>query len=215
MSLARRIAVLVLAGACSSDKAEPPPPPPPPPPPSDAAVVEPVPPPREPTGMHLDPYVPSTGGRPAAKPAGRQIEVMLRSTPAGAQVAVDGIEIGKTPQLWQGLTGEHEFTFRLPGHALARYRFHVITTGVVHGRLDPVAREPDAGKPPPELVPPGIAPPSTIVDPLDSSPKLRPDAAPPRLPPAPPADAAVPIEPTAPTVAPDAAPSGGLGPSPF
>lgn len=200
MSIARHLGVLVVAGACADKAAPPAPRDPAPAVVTDAGVAADArPAPLDPSGMHLDPYVPSPTGRPAARPAGRAIEIMLRSTPSGARVAVDGLELGVTPQLWQGQTGEHEFTFRLGGHALARYRFHVITTGVVHARLDPVAREVDAGKPPPELVPPGIAPPSTIVDPLDGSPRLRPDA---------PAPAPVPR----PAV--DAGPSTGFGPEP-
>ncbi len=161
----------------------------------DAGVTGRTAPPRlDPSGLHIDDYVPGAG-RPVARRAGRPIEIILKSTPTGANVAVDGINLGTTPRLWQGETGQHEFTFTLPGHALARYRFDVITTGTVHGRLEPVSIETDAGVPPPELVPP-ITPPSTINDPVGgptAPPPAPVDAAPPTPPPSLPApDAAAP-----------------------
>jgi len=111
----------------------------------------------DPTGTHVDE---DTTPRPVAPAptqahAGRPIDVTLRSTPPGAQVAVDGSVIGNTPAFWSGMADgrEHEFVFTLKGHAIARYRFVPVASGVIHGRLDPITEEPDAGVPPPELVP--------------------------------------------------------------
>lgn len=107
--------------------------------------------------------------RPGPKRPGRAIEIILRSNPPGAQVAVDGTPYGATPQVWSGETGaEHEFTFTLGGHAMARYRFIPITTGILHARLEPVAEDVDAGvAAPPEVLSPAhpeIPPTAEIVD---------------------------------------------------
>jgi len=107
-------------------------------------------------------------------------------------VAVDGTVIGNTPAYWLGTADgrEHEFLFTMKGYAIARYRFVPLVSGVVHGRLDRITDDLDAGvAPPPEVVPqrhpqgPMITPP-----------------APPTITP----DAAAPTEPTMP----------GLGPHP-
>ena len=128
--------------------------------------------------------------RPAQTRPGRPIEIILRSSPPGAQVSVDGSLLGPTPQLWVGETGaEHEFTFTAPDYAMARYRFRPITTGILHARLEPVAEEIDAGvSAPPEVVPPGPvvpavpsvvdAPPAPLAPPLDA---FTPDATAPGL----------------------------------
>jgi hypothetical protein len=141
------IAMLV---ACSSKTAPDPTPQPAPRPRPDAGVpgittihdYDPA------SGMHLD----EGGDRRPSAPAGQArqphpIDVTLRSSPSGAQVAVDGVPIGYTPTYWPGQADgrEHEFTFVLPGHATARYRFVPITSGVIHARLEPIAEEPDAG----------------------------------------------------------------------
>lgn len=78
---------------------------------------------------------------------GRLIELVLRSTPSGAIAAMDGVPIGPTPAVWQGETDgrPREFTFVLPGYAIARYRFIPMQSGVVHGTLDRLKSEPDAG----------------------------------------------------------------------
>ena len=124
----------------------------------------------DPNVAHEDPTAPAPT-RPPPKRAGRPIEILLRSSPPGATVSVDGFAIGVTPTYWAGETGaEHEFTFSLPRHALARYRFLPITTGTLHARLDPVATDVDAGVPPPGLVQqPPIAPPATQVTPAKPS----------------------------------------------
>lgn len=122
------------------------------------------------------------------------IDVILRSTPNSAQVAVDGMPLGLTPAYWDGTADgrEHEFTFVLPGHAVARYRFVPITSGVVHARLEPIPDEqidagvPSAAPPPP---PPGIPtiaptpdaapvpPPPTVIAP-DATPEFYPGTGP-------------------------------------
>jgi hypothetical protein len=107
--------------------------------------------------MHLDD---DSGNRVVAPPAGnraaRDIEITLRSTPPGARVSVDGAPLGNTPAFCNCKADgrEHEFLFQLPNHAIARYRFVPVTSGVLHARLDPIAEETDAGVPPPEVVPP-------------------------------------------------------------
>ncbi len=123
--------------------------------------------------MHLDDVASKVPPRTTPKRIDRRVELLLRSTPSNARVFVDGAELGRTPQLWEGPAGQHEFTFVLADHALARYRFHVITTGVVHAPLVAVVQESDAGVPPPELVP-SIAPPPTVVSPVeeDASPRV-------------------------------------------
>jgi hypothetical protein len=112
----------------------------------------------DPSGMHLDDdhgYRPA-GVAVAAKRPGRPIDVILRSTPPGAMVSVDGASLGPTPTHWAGLADgrEHEFVFVLRGHAVARYRFVPITSGVIHATLEPIIEARDAGVPPPEVVPP-------------------------------------------------------------
>ncbi len=155
----------------------------------------------DPTAGHLDDGPSTTpGARPTARRATRPIDLVLRSSPSGARVFVDGEDKGITPVLWQGETGEHVFTFVKKDHAMSRYRFWAITSGVVHGRLDPVVEDVKGSMtPPPELVRPQVAPPSTLVSP-DATPM------------APPIDAAAPPPP--PQI--DAAPSGSpVGPLPF
>jgi hypothetical protein len=134
----------------------------------------------EPSGMHLDD---DTGARVAQASltphAAHPIDVTLRSTPTGARAIVDGTFVGTTPAFWSGEADghEHEFTFVLEGHALARYRFVPVASGVVHARLEPIADEADAGVP--ELTPPAvvpkpapIAPPPTVVSPPDARPAI-------------------------------------------
>jgi hypothetical protein len=132
----------------------------------------------------LDEYV---GGaapeQPARRPArqGRPIDITLRSTPPGAQVAVDGAVIGTTPAYWSGMADgrEHEFVFTMRRHAIARYRFVPVSSGVIHGRLDPIREDTDAGVPlpPPEVVPPR-PPVSPSVNPPTVPPTISNDAAP-------------------------------------
>jgi hypothetical protein len=113
------------------------------------------------SGFHLD-DAPSTrpGGRlpPREKKVG---QILLRSSPTGAMAAVDGVRLGPTPVLWEGLLDgqPREFTFVMAGHALARYRFVPITNGIVHGTLVKITDDKDAGVPEiPQVVPPPRAP---------------------------------------------------------
>ncbi len=91
---------------------------------------------------------------PSNRP-GRPIDVILRSTPPAAEASVDGVPLGTTPAYWSGMADgrEHEFVFVLPSHAVARYRFVPITSGVIHARLEPISDDVDAGVP---MEPPGI-----------------------------------------------------------
>jgi len=117
---------------------------------------------------------------------GRAIDITLRSTPSGALAAVDGTPIGYTPTFWPGESDgrEHEFTFVLPGHAVGRYRFVPVTSGVVHARLEPITEEADAGvalepvpSAGPERAPPPPPPPApAVATPIHASPP--PDAPP-------------------------------------
>ncbi|MGE0547656.1 MAG: PEGA domain-containing protein [Kofleriaceae bacterium] len=122
------------------------------------------------SGMHVDEDVASDRRAKATTRPGRPIDITLRSSPPGARVAVDGVPLGNTPQLWSGETGrDHEFTFVMQGYAVARYRFVPITSGVVHARLDPIADEESAaGIAPAPLAPAGpLAPPAppTVISP--------------------------------------------------
>ncbi len=132
------------------------------------------------SGMHLDDDGPNhpVARKPQTHP-GHPIDITLRSTPPGAMAAVDGIQIGTTPTYWAGEANgrEHEFTFVLEGHATARYRFVPITSGVIHGRLEPVAGDTSAVVAPPEVVPPiqPPPPPTTLVTP-DAAPHAQLDA---------------------------------------
>ena len=123
----------------------------------------------------------------------------------GARVAVDGTSVGVTPAFWSGYADgrQHEFVFTLPRHAIARYRFVPVSSGVIHARLDPIA-EPrgDAGiAPPPEVVP--NPPASAVIPPAPPPTIVRP------------ADAAVPVTPPAPAPAPAGSASPPLGQNPF
>lgn len=176
--MSRLVVLLALVGACSS-KSDDPPPPAPAPIIADAGVdgittigtFDPA------SGMHID-GVDVAGGRigtpDRTKPRNgrtpRPIDIILRSSPSGARAAVDGVYIGNTPTYWFGESDgrEHEFTFTLPRHAAARYRFIPFSNGVVHGTLDPVADE---------TLPPDIEPQIAPVFAPDAAvPMLRPDA---------------------------------------
>ncbi len=123
----------------------------------------------DPSAVHLDDYSGTTRTLAPQSLPGRErraIDVTLRSTPPGAVAAVDGTPVGTTPAFWSGYADgrEHQFVFTLPGHAIARYRFVPVSSGVIHARLERIADEPDAGvAPPPEVVP--QTPPSAVVPP--------------------------------------------------
>jgi len=106
------------------------------------------------SGLHLDEDAPPADHHPerGLPRQRRNLEIMLRSTPSGAQVRVDGAEVGTTPVLWEGdfTGGERDFWFWKDGYAVARYRFIPVTGGVVHARLIPIGVT-DGGVPlPPE-----------------------------------------------------------------
>jgi hypothetical protein len=124
---------------------------------ADAAVAPPSPPPGphdagvtfDPTGFHLDDTAPPRPGSRLAARDRKPGQLLLRSTPTGAIAAVDGVRLGATPVLWEGVfDGQtHEFTFVMAGHALARYRFVPVTNGIVHGTLIKLTDDRDAGVP--------------------------------------------------------------------
>ena len=174
--MSRTAALALLIAACSSSSA---PPPPPPAVPVDAAVDgitiigD-----HDPNARHLD-----EGGTgrvaPKQKPnrASRPIDIMLRTTPHGADARVDGVYIGLTPTFWYGDSDgrEHEFTFTLRGYATGRYRFVPVQSGIIHAQLEPVAEDnPDAGIKP--QIAPNFAPDAAVVTPPPTV--LTPDAAP-------------------------------------
>jgi hypothetical protein len=165
-----RIAAVALV-ACSS---KPDPPKPVPVTPSDAAVVAVS---TEPGGLH-DEVASHAPPLPASHP-GRPIDIVLRSTPPNAEVAIDGVPHGTTPTYWSGTADgrPHEFTFVLPRHAVARYRFVPVVSGVVHARLEPIAEEPDGGLPPEVVRPSPIPEPAADAatpPPLDAAPRVGP-----------------------------------------
>jgi hypothetical protein len=162
-------------------------------PPVDAGITEL--PGHDPTGAFaLDPD-------PVPRPSGRVrdrdragVQLLLRSTPPGAVVLADGVRVGSTPVLWLGEPGAaHEFTFGLPGHAVARYKFIVVSAGVVHARLNRVTSDPvlppelPVGSPPPERPRPAPVPPPPVdaapPPPIDAAPPVELDAAAPMVPP--------------------------------
>jgi hypothetical protein len=134
----------------------------------------------DPATLHMDDNVAPPPVQAPAQPSrpGRPIDVTLRSTPPGAQVAVDGTVIGNTPSFWSGMADgrEHEFVFTMRGYAIARYRFVPVASGVIHGRLDAIHEETDAGvpTPPPEVMSPR-PPTSPSINP-PSPPTIVPDA---------------------------------------
>ena len=150
------------------------------------------------SGMHLDDD--GDGRRTdtpqpatvAAAHAGRPVDITLRSSPSGAEASVDGRVVGNTPTFSSVMAdgAAHEFTFVLPHHTVARYRFVPITSGVIHARLDPVVDEPpgQADEDSPESSPAPAAG-SVLVNPPPAP--VRPDA-----------------------IAPQPTPSQGLGPQP-
>jgi len=193
-----RLALVALFAACSSSSPAPPPAPPPAAPrdagrPGVKVITgfDPA------SGMHLDPDV--EHHPPASPPSargGHPIDITLRSSPSGAMVMVDGVQVGTTPAYWHGQADgtEHQFTFVLPGHEVAFYHFVPITSGVIHARLEQVAYE-DAGVDESDEPAPAPAPPP-------------PTSAPPPPTSAPPPVAAPPVD------AREAAPSPELGPQP-
>ncbi len=133
------------------------------------------------SGMHLDDDVGSRRPEPPppSRNGGRAIDVTLRSTPTGANAAVDGVPVGTTPTYWAGQVDgrEHEFTFELRGFTLARYRFVPVTSGVVHAKLERLENpEEGSSTAPPELVPAGPNPGAVLVNPPPAPMSAKPDA---------------------------------------
>ena len=180
-----RRAVLLLVAACSgsddSDRTVTVTPPPP-----QATVVAPVDaalsdgstflPDTDPT-MHLDEDDDTAAAEPVTPRARsrRLLEILLRSTPAGATAYVDGRPVGVTPTYWEGeFTGRaRDFTFVLPGY-FARYKFVPIQNGIVHARLSPVL---SVGAVPPIPPPPSPEQPAPTPKPRPST-SATADAAP-------------------------------------
>jgi hypothetical protein len=132
------------------------------------------------SGLHLDEDTPGARrGGVASVHTHRTLEIILRSTPSGATVAVDGVVVGQTPGYWEGeFTGrEREFTFVMPGYAMARYRFVPTSNGVVHGRLVKIVADQSARAP-------AIPRPADLVGPAPAASPAPPAAT--SLPPAPP-----------------------------
>jgi hypothetical protein len=75
--------------------------------------------------------------RPPEPPPTPKFQIQLRSTPAGAEAAVDGRPAGRTPVTVDILDDgkQHEFTFLLGGYGLERYRTRPVQNGVIHARL--------------------------------------------------------------------------------
>ncbi len=146
-------------------------------------------------GYHLDDV--ATPPRPrratTAPRIQRTLQLMLVSTPSGAIAAVDGQAVGRTPVYWEGdFTGvEREFTFVLSGYTIGRYRFVPLQNGFVHGTLQRVTADGDAGVP--EIPMPELP------EPMPAVPERRPA---PR-----PAPITRPVEPAPPLTSTDAAPT--------
>ena len=153
--------VVALVAGCSGNASAPPKPVP-----MDAPAVAVRPAPTEWVRPPSDDHRPP----PQANRVGRPIDVILRSTPQNADVSVDGVNLGSTPAYWNGMADgrEHEFVFVLPGHAVARYRFVPITSGVIHARLEPINDDQGSGfeapapMTPTPMIPAPVAP--TVID---------------------------------------------------
>lgn len=122
---------------------------------------------------HYDPDVaaPRPSGRAGTRDR-KPVQLLLRSSPGGAFAAVDGYAVGPTPVVWEGDAngGSHDFTFRLPGHSVARYRFVPLTDGIVHATLARIPEELPTELPVPPTTavatrtPPRPAPVEVVVD---------------------------------------------------
>ena len=78
-------------------------------------------------------------------PSRTRLSLLLRSTPGGALVSVDGRPVGNTPLRYEVDDDgrEHEFTFTLAGHAPWIVRFSPVQNGMIHATLQETLR--DAG----------------------------------------------------------------------
>ena len=139
----------------------------------------------------IDPGIPLDDDSPNDTPArgkkrqGPPIGILLKSTPTGATIFVDGAQFGITPKYWTDVAdgSEHEFAFTKPKYALARYRFVPITSGTLHATLQRTEVESlDAGLVPriaPTFAPDAaLAPPPTVIAPDAAPVTPEPDATP-------------------------------------
>ncbi len=87
----------------------------------------------------VTPGIPALPDPPRAPepPATPKLQIQLRSTPSGAESALDGRPSGRTPVTVDVDDDgkEHEFTFVLAGYGLERYRTRPLKSGVIHARL--------------------------------------------------------------------------------
>ena len=159
------VAALSMTAACADKASSKPIDPVPATAPGDAGVKQLGPVLVDPGDMHLDDDVAKRPVQNQPTHPGKQIDIILRSSPSGAMAAVDGVPVGITPAYWSGMADgrEHEFTFVHADHAVARYRFVPISSGVIHARLTPVSEDVDAGVPPPEVVPRPLPAPDAAV----------------------------------------------------
>jgi|GEM_PF-6494619 len=83
---------------------------------------------------------------PAPPPVREWVEIVLRSTPSGATVSVDGAIVGITPTFWRGakIPAAREFRFDLERHQTADFTFVPIKSGVLHPSLVPTRDKADA-----------------------------------------------------------------------
>ena len=136
--------------------------------------------PIEGSGMHLDDDVGSRTVQPPATGARQgQIQITLRSTPSGARPRSTACRSARRPRSGAAPRTAASTSSRSysTGHAIARYRFVPITSGVIHARLEPVGEEVDAGVPAVEVTPPppppvhtAPPPPPTVIAPADAAP---------------------------------------------
>jgi hypothetical protein len=134
--VARAVVLVIVASACSSGSASTPTSP------SGSAA-----PPRRDKPADVVAVNPPAAPVPPAAPPGasaqKTLDIALRSSPAGARAAVDGVPVGNTPTHFaMEADGRlHDFTFDRPGFVFVRYRFIPVQSGVIHARLNPVAVE--------------------------------------------------------------------------
>jgi hypothetical protein len=128
------LSLVALAGCSKHDEPSPAAAPP------TASAPAPAPAPTPPSASDASP---PAAAAPAPAP---KIHLSLRSTPPGADVAVDGRPVGRTPTMTDVPVDEreHEVTFVLAGYALERYRTRAVQNGVVHATMHAIPA-PDGG----------------------------------------------------------------------
>ncbi|HUH06156.1 MAG TPA: PEGA domain-containing protein [Kofleriaceae bacterium] len=113
-------------------------------PPAAPGTAEPEPEPEgwlDPMPDETEPWKPRPAVR-ASRPK-RTVQLMLRSTPPGATIMIDGEHIGSTPAFWEGevVYKPRDFVFILPGYAIGRYRFVPTHDSIVHPTLKKLIKE--------------------------------------------------------------------------